>query len=110
MVRQNHFVTQECDQALSAALDMAQGGRFEVEKFIKGTDTCGVHNLHGMPGVLGGVIGVFVSGAPGIQLGGIAVTVVLAFVFGKITGIIISVLGQKEVPYSDEDEFIMSHE
>lgn len=81
----------------------------KVEKLIRGTDTCGVHNLHGLPGVLGGVVGVFVSGAADIQLGGIVVTVVLAFVFGKITGIVIRLLGQKEIPYSDEDEFITSH-
>ena len=81
----------------------------KVEKLIRGTDTCGVHNLHGLPGVLGGVFGIFISGAASIQLGGIAVTVVLAFVFGKISGIIIRLLGQKEIPYSDEDEFFTSH-
>ena len=81
----------------------------KVEKLIHGTDTCGVHNLHGMPGVLGGIFGIFISGTAGIQLGGILVTVVLAFVFGKITGIVIRLLGQKEIPYSDEDEFITSH-
>jgi len=81
----------------------------KVEKLIRGTDTCGVHNLHGMPGVLGGIFGIFISGTAGIQLGGIVVTVVLAFVFGKITGLVIRLLGQKEIPYSDEDEFITSH-
>lgn len=81
----------------------------KVEKLIRGTDTCGVHNLHGLPGVLGGVVGIFISGTAGIQLGGIVVTVVLAFVFGKVTGIIIRLFGQKEIPYSDEDEFITSH-
>ena len=81
----------------------------KVEKLIRGTDTCGVHNLHGMPGVVGGIFGIFISGAAGIQIGGILVTVVLAFVFGKITGIIVRLLGQKEIPYSDEDEFITSH-
>ncbi|MBI9015204.1 MAG: ammonium transporter [Clostridiales bacterium] len=81
----------------------------KVEKLIRGTDTCGVHNLHGLPGVLGGIFGIFISGTADIQLGGIVVTVVLAFVFGKITGMVIRLLGQKEIPYSDEDEFITSH-
>jgi ammonium transporter Rh len=81
----------------------------KVEKLIKGTDTCGVHNLHGMPGVLGGLTGVLVTGNAGIQLLGIIVTIVLAFAFGKLTGFVLSFLGQKETPYSDEDEFLLNH-
>ncbi len=72
---------------------------------IKGTDTCGVHNLHGMPGVLGGIFGVFLAATPSLQVGGIVVTVILALVFGKIAGIIVGLFGQKPVPYSDEQEF-----
>lgn len=79
----------------------------KVEKLIRGTDTCGVHNLHGMPGVLGGIVGVFVAGSAGAQLGGILVTVLLAYIFGNITGIVIRLSGQKKKPYSDEDEFIL---
>jgi len=79
----------------------------KVENLIRGTDTCGVHNLHGMPGVLGGIVGVFVAGSAGAQLGGILVTVVLAYVFGNITGVVVRLFGQKEKPYSDEDEFIL---
>ncbi len=81
----------------------------KVEKLIKGTDTCGVHNLHGMPGILGGLTGVFFAGNAGIQLGGIAVSIIIAFVFGRVSGVIIRLLGQKEVPFSDEDEFILEH-
>jgi ammonium transporter Rh len=81
----------------------------KVEKLIKGTDTCGVHNLHGMPGVLGGLAGMFFANSPGVQFGGILLTVVLAFIMGKIAGTIIRLLGQKEIPYSDEDEFITEH-
>lgn len=81
----------------------------KVEKLIRGTDTCGVHNLHGMPGIFGGLVGIFISGTPGIQLGGIALTVAIALICGKITGVIIRLLGQKEIPYADEDEFITSH-
>lgn len=77
----------------------------KVEKLIRGTDTCGVHNLHGLPGLLGGIVGVFVAGSVGTQIGGILTTVIIAFVLGKVAGIIIRLIGQKEIPYSDEDEF-----
>jgi ammonium transporter Rh len=77
----------------------------KVEAMIKGTDTCGVHNLHGMPGILGGIFGVFISGTPTLQLIGIVVTVVLGLVFGKVAGMVIGLFGQKMVPYSDEGEF-----
>jgi len=80
----------------------------KVERFIKGTDTCGVHNLHGMPGVLGGLTGIIITGAAGIQFLGIFATILIAFICGKITGMVIDLLGTKEIPYSDEEEFILS--
>ncbi len=81
----------------------------KLQKLIKGTDTCGIHNLHGMPGLLGGLVAIFITGNTAIQLGAIVTTIVVAFVGGKITGSIISVMGKKLVPYSDEDEFLMGH-
>ncbi len=81
----------------------------KIEKLIKGTDTCGVHNLHGMPGVFGGLTGVAFASNAGVQLGGVVVTVILGFVLGRVSGSIIRLLGQKEIPYSDEDEFHMEH-
>lgn len=81
----------------------------KVEKLIKGTDSCGINNLHGMPGILGGLSAVFVTGNTAIQLGGIITTVIIAFVTGKITGSILPLIGKKEVVYSDEDEFITNH-
>ncbi len=72
-------------------------------KFI---DTCGVHNLHGMPGLLGGLIAVFVvPGAASAQLLGILVTVVLAVLTGVLSGYVIRVTGEKETVYEDEPEF-----
>jgi ammonium transporter Rh len=71
-------------------------------------DTCGVHNLHGMPGLLGGAIAIFV--VPGIaaaQLAGILFTVVLAFVGGIAGGFIIRLTGRKEKAYEDDEEFAM---
>lgn len=81
----------------------------KLEKLIKGTDTCGVHNLHGMPGILGGITGALITGNFGIQLFGILTTVVIAFALGKVCGAILNLMGQKAVPYSDEDEFIVNH-
>lgn len=78
----------------------------KVERLIKGTDTCGVHNLHGMPGIFGGLTGIIITGAAGVQLLGIVTTVLIAFAAGKITGIILSMFGRKAIPYSDTDEFI----
>ena len=69
-------------------------------------DTCGVHNLHGMPGLMGGLVAVFV--VPGIakaQLAGIGVTIVLALVSGVIAGFVISLTGEKKKVYEDADEF-----
>ena len=69
-------------------------------------DTCGVHNLHGMPGLMGGLIAILV--VPGVavaQLVGIAFTVVLAFAGGTIGGQLIKLTGTKEKIYEDEEEF-----
>ncbi|MDO4860894.1 MAG: ammonium transporter, partial [Bacillota bacterium] len=89
----------------------------KVCSLIKGLDTCGVHNLHGMPGLLGGVCAIFVAKAANItgfsisaQILAMVVTVVIAFVGGRITGLIIGLMGRKEIPYSDEDEFILEEE
>lgn len=69
-------------------------------------DTCGVHNLHGMPGLMGGLVAVLV--VPGIakaQLTGIVVTVALSLVTGLVSGWVIRVTGEKKLAYEDRDEF-----
>lgn len=74
---------------------------------FKVVDTCGVHNLHGMPGLLGGLIAIIV--VPSVakaQLSGIVFTVALALVSGVIAGLIISLTGKKETAYDDCDEFL----
>jgi ammonium transporter Rh len=73
-----------------------------LQKLLKSVDTCGVHNLHGMPGLFGGVAAVLV--VPGIaqaQITGIVVTVVLAFVTGVAGGYLIRATGSKAAPYED---------
>ncbi len=80
-----------------------------LQKLFKIVDTCGVHNLHGMPGLFGGLIAILV--VPGIakaQLAGIGITVVLALVGGVVSGFIIKATGKKEIVYEDADEFANS--
>jgi len=61
-----------------------------------------------MPGVLGGITGILVTGAVGSQLGGIVTTVVLAFITGRVTGMALDLLGTKAVLYSDTEEFFVT--
>lgn len=78
-----------------------------IQAVFKTVDTCGVHNLHGMPGLLGGLVGiVVVPSAAKAQIAGILFTVVFALIAGVISGAIISATGKKELAYEDSDEFI----
>jgi len=80
----------------------------KLQALLKNVDTCGVHNLHGMPGLLGGIIAIFI--VPGIvkaQITGILITVILAFVGGTVAGFIIKATGKKQLVYEDKDEFIL---
>jgi ammonium transporter Rh len=77
-----------------------------LQSALKAVDTCGVHNLHGMPGVIGGLIAICV--VPGIaksQLAGIVFTVVFAIISGYIGGLIIRLAGSKRIAYQENDEF-----
>ncbi|XP_028653284.1 ammonium transporter Rh type A [Erpetoichthys calabaricus] len=55
-------------------------------------DTCGVHNLHGMPGVLGGMAGIVAAAITGrsfqMQSAALASSVGIAIIGGAITGFI----------------------
>lgn len=84
-----------------------------LERRLRLHDTCGVHNLHGMPGVLGALVSAVVAGVgatadvygsqladnfpagysagkqAGIQVASIVNTLVVAIVGGSLTGLII---------------------
>jgi ammonium transporter Rh len=77
-----------------------------MQSLLKMIDTCGVHNLHGMPGLFGGIVAIFV--VPGIakaQVSGILVTIVFALISGLIAGLLIKATGSKKCLYQDTDEF-----
>ncbi len=78
-----------------------------LQKATGGVDTCGVHNLHGMPGVFGGIIALGLVASPLWQLTGVILSVIFALIMGIIVGFITSRLGRKETPYEDKEEFIV---
>ena len=82
----------------------------KVCALIKGTDTCGVHNLHGMPGLLGGLFAIAINGQPGTQIGACVCTVVVGLILGRICGVILGLFGTKEDTYQDEDDFLLEEE
>lgn len=77
-----------------------------LESKIKLVDTCGVHNLHGMPGLLGGLCAIaVVPNVVGVQLVGIAMTLIIAVVGGVVAGMVIRATGTTEQAYEDCHEF-----
>lgn len=79
-----------------------------LQKATGGVDTCGVHNLHGMPGLFGGIVAIGLVASPLWQLTGIIISVILALIAGLVVGFIASRLGRKEIPYDDKEEFAIS--
>lgn len=77
-----------------------------LERRLHLIDTCGVHNLHGMPGLLGGFSALLV--VPDIataQLTGIGISLGIAIVGGLVSGLIIRITGTTREPYEDSVEF-----
>lgn len=78
------------------------------QKWMKLIDTCGVTNLHGLPGLMGGLAALPVIKGLRMesQLYGIIITIVVAFVTGMITGKILPLLGRRMEAYEDSEEFL----
>ncbi len=78
------------------------------KNLLRTVDTCGVSNLHGLPGLFGGIMAIFVvnSISVGSQFTGILITIVVALVLGLATGKIISLFGRVSIAYSDAAEFL----
>ncbi|XP_077172212.1 ammonium transporter Rh type A [Paroedura picta] len=71
--------------------------------FLRIQDTCGVHNLHGLPGILGGIASIIAAAAQvntvisvGMQAAALGCSIGIALVGGAFTGLILSLpfLGQ----------------
>ncbi|NXW37828.1 RHAG protein, partial [Phaetusa simplex] len=78
-----------------------------LESKLNIQDTCGVHNLHGLPGILGGIAGIIVTAVkeevrhgipltPGMQAAALGSTIGIALAGGALTGGILKLpfLGQ----------------
>ncbi|NOQ21144.1 MAG: hypothetical protein GQ565_00655 [Candidatus Aegiribacteria sp.] len=75
----------------------------------KKIDTCGIFNLHGLPGLFGGLVAIVaVDGiSKTSQMMGILITIVFSIVSGLLAGKILSFTGRRKVPYVDSEEFLI---
>jgi ammonium transporter Rh len=75
------------------------------KNYLKTIDTCGVTNLHGLPGLFGGLAAIpIISGLNiGSQITGILVTIALAISSGLLTGKVFSLFSRKKEIYSDSE-------
>ena len=78
----------------------------KLEKSLKMIDTCGVTNLHGWPGLMGGIAAVFVVQGIniGAQFAGIGITILMALIPGYIVGRILLLFGRSKKNYDDSVE------
>jgi ammonium transporter Rh len=77
------------------------------QKALNTIDTCGVSNLHGLPGLFGGLAAIPLIGGLNIgnQLIGILLTIGIALTSGMITGKVFALSGRRKNIYDDYDEF-----
>merc|ERR1712004_167725 len=81
---------------------------FVKSPFFGNVDTCGISNLHGMPGIFGGIVSALVPffyHGTGIvaqnQAIGLAATLVVAGVTGCITGALLKAMNPPKLAFCD---------
>lgn len=79
----------------------------KLQRGLRLVDTCGVSNLHGIPGLLGGLAALLLVGGidKGAQGLGIVITVAIALATGLIAGKLLSFTGHRHQSYEDSEEF-----
>lgn len=80
----------------------------KLESILRKKDTCGVLYLHGLPGLFGGIIALFIAQGinPVAQIMGIIISLVIALSTGFLTGKVLVLLGHRKEPYVDAEEFV----
>ncbi len=80
----------------------------KLQGMVKGIDTCGVTNLHGWPGLMGGFVAIFVVDGISMsaQLTGIIITIIMALFAGYFAGKMLAKFGRRATPYEDDAEFL----
>ncbi|MGM0929671.1 MAG: ammonium transporter [Actinomycetota bacterium] len=68
-------------------------------------DTMGVHNLHGIPGIIGGLFPIIIVGAPASQLAAIGGTFVIALATGLATGLVLRLFKSPTKMLDDAESF-----
>jgi ammonium transporter Rh len=78
------------------------------QKWMKIIDTCGVTNLHGIPGLVGGiaVLPIVKTMNIGGHITGIGITIAVAFISGLLVGKVLPLMGRKKEAYEDAEEFL----
>ncbi|HPS61452.1 MAG TPA: hypothetical protein PLK82_00245 [Bacteroidales bacterium] len=78
------------------------------QRLMKIIDTCGVTNLHGLPGLLGGLVATPIVKGLDInqQFLGIGITLAIAFGCGLVAGKILPLFGRRSEAYDDAEEFL----
>lgn len=80
----------------------------KLQKTMKMIDTCGVTNLHGFPGLMGGLAAIIVVSEINIQnqIYGILITLIIGISTGFFTGKTLSIFKRRISLYNDSEEFL----